>query len=40
MKNPLTSEEAREPVAEWINRNSREMKIFWNHDIMRILHER
>lgn len=28
MKSPLTSEQARKPVAEWINRNGREMKIF------------
>ena len=28
MKNPLTADQARSPVAEWINRNSREMKIF------------
>ena len=28
MKNPLTPEQARKPVAEWINRNDREMKIF------------
>lgn len=40
MKNPLTPEQARKPVAEWINRNDREMKIFWNNDIMRILYER